>query len=227
MVQGLGLALFVYTVGLASGAAFFSSLRRQLPLMLCAVVVLAIAAATMVAVGTVFGLSSALQGGAFAGALTSTPTLAAATAKAGTDEPAIGYALTYPVGVVLTIVAVSAILNRRWSSPKDPPPISGQQLVDFTVEVRRPVQMRDVPGFTENLVRFSYLCRQWPDPGGAPWRDVPAGDRVVIIAPGEPAEAATSFLGERVTRASGPRPIDRRLPAHPDLQSGDRRPHHR
>ena len=34
LIQTLGLALFVYTVGLASGATFFSSLRRQLPLML-------------------------------------------------------------------------------------------------------------------------------------------------------------------------------------------------
>ena len=41
LIRPLGLALFVYTVGLASGATFFSSLRRQMPLMLGAVVVLA------------------------------------------------------------------------------------------------------------------------------------------------------------------------------------------
>ena len=40
LIQTLGLALFVYTVGLASGATFFSSLRRQLPLMLGSIVVL-------------------------------------------------------------------------------------------------------------------------------------------------------------------------------------------
>ena len=34
LIRPLGLALFVYTVGLASGATFFSSLRRQLPVML-------------------------------------------------------------------------------------------------------------------------------------------------------------------------------------------------
>ena len=90
LIQTLGLALFVYTVGLASGATFFSSLRRQLPLMLGSLVVLAIAAGTTIAIGGVLGLTSALQGGSFAGALTSTPTLAAATAKAGSHEPALG-----------------------------------------------------------------------------------------------------------------------------------------
>src|SRR6478752_7298064 len=88
LVQTLGLALFVYTVGLASGATFFSSIRRQMPLMLGSIAVLGIAAGTTIAVGGAFGLTPALQGGAFAGALTSTPTLAAATAKTASEEPA-------------------------------------------------------------------------------------------------------------------------------------------
>ena len=33
IVQSLGLALFVYTVGVGAGAAFFGQLRQQLPLM--------------------------------------------------------------------------------------------------------------------------------------------------------------------------------------------------
>jgi len=37
LVQTLGLALFVYTVGLAAGHTFFRDLRRQLPLMAGAV----------------------------------------------------------------------------------------------------------------------------------------------------------------------------------------------
>src|SRR5665647_1168216 len=46
LVQTLGLALFVYTVGLAAGSTFFRDLRRQLPLMTVGVAVLAVAAAT-------------------------------------------------------------------------------------------------------------------------------------------------------------------------------------
>ena len=106
----------------------------------------------MIVIGRVMGLTAALQGGAFAGSMTSTPALAAATAKAASNEPAVGYALTYPVGVVMTIVAVSIILNRTWRSPKDPPPLAGQPLVDFTVEVQHPdadggrARVRRAPG---------------------------------------------------------------------------------
>jgi putative transport protein len=197
LIQTLGLALFVYTVGLASGATFFSSLRRQLPLMLGSLVVLAIAAGTTIAIGGVLGLTSALQGGSFAGALTSTPTLAAATAKAGSDEPAVGYALTYPVGVVLTIVVVSVVLGRAWSCPKDPPPIAGQHLVDLTVEVLKPAPMRDVPGFAEHLVRFSYLCRDGEIRVVHPDERFETGDKVVIIGPADPVSAAVAFLGRQ------------------------------
>ena len=200
LVQTLGLALFVYTVGLSSGATFFSSVRRQLPLMLGAMIVLAISTGVIIVVGGVMGLSGGLQGGTFAGSLTSTPTLAAATAKAGTDEPAVGYALTYPVGVVVTIVAVSLILNRTWPCPKDPPPLAGQALVDFTVEVEHPMRMSDVPGFAEHLVRFSYLCRGGRISVVRDDEEFEPGDRVVIIGPAEPAAAALAVLGRKADK---------------------------
>jgi putative transport protein len=200
LIQTLGLALFVYTVGLASGATFFSSVRRQLPLMVGAVIVLAFAAGVIIVVGKVMGLSGALQGGAFAGALTSTPTLAAATAKAVSEEPAVGYALTYPVGVVITIVAVSIILNRRWPSPKDPPPLAGQSLVDLTIDVLHRMQMRDVPGFAEHLVRFSYLCRDGQTRVVSEDEEFEPGDKVVIIGPAESVATAVDVLGAQAER---------------------------
>ena len=52
----MGLALFVYTVGIASGAAFFRSVRRQLPLMLGSVVVLCVCAAVVMGSGMLAGL---------------------------------------------------------------------------------------------------------------------------------------------------------------------------
>ncbi len=200
LIRPLGLALFVYTVGLASGSTFFSTIRRQLPMMLSAVVVLAISTGLIIVVGKMIGLTSALQGGTFAGSLTSTPALAAATAKAGSNDPAVGYALTYPFGVVITIVAVSIILNRTWAAPKDPPPVAGQHLVDFTIVVEHPARMQDVPGFTQNLVRFSYLCRDGACRVVREDEEFELGDRVVIIGPAEPAAAATDFLGRKDAR---------------------------
>ncbi len=227
LVQTLGLALFVYTVGLASGATFFSSLRRQLPLMLGSIAVLIIAAGITVAVGAAAGLSAGLQGGSFAGSLTSTPTLAAATAKAGTEEPAVGYALTYPVGVVLTIVVVSFVLGRAWPAPKDPLPAGGAKLIDLTVEVQHSVPMRDVPGFVEHLVRFSYLCRNGEIRVVHPDEVFETGDTVVLIGPADPVAAGIAFLGRQAANAPGGRSDRCRLPAHPDLEPDDRRPFHR
>jgi putative transport protein len=200
LIRPLGLALFVYTVGLASGATFFSSLRRHLPVMVVAVVVLAVSTGLIIVVGKVMGLTSALQGGAFAGSLTSTPALAAATTKAGSNDPAVGYALTYPVGVVLTIVMVSFILNRAWPAPKDPPSMSGLSLVDLTIVVEHPMRMREVPGFPQHLIRFSYLCRDGETRVVREDEAFEPGDRVVIIGPEAPVEMAIRILGRRATK---------------------------
>ena len=62
LVQTLGLALFVYTVGLAAGSTFFRDLRRQLPLMAVGIGALALAGATAAAIGGAFGLSGPLSG---------------------------------------------------------------------------------------------------------------------------------------------------------------------
>ena len=200
LIRPLGLALFVYTVGLASGATFFSSLRRQLPVMVSAVVVLALATGLMLVVGGMMRLDSAIRGGAFAGSLTSTPALAAATGKAASNEPAVGYALTYPFGVVLTIVAISVILNRDWRSPRDPPLLAGQALIDLTIVIEHPVPMQDVPGFRQHLIRFSYLCRDGHTRVVAQDEEFEREDRVVIIGAAEPVAAAIDFLGHKATR---------------------------
>lgn len=200
LVRTLGLALFVYTVGLASGSVFFHSARSQLPMMLSAVGVLAVSTVLVIGVGGALGLSPAVQGGAFAGSLTSTPALASATARAASNEPAVGYALTYPFGVVLTIVAMSVILNRTWPCPKDQPPLAAQALVDFTIEVQRSARLSEVPGFGEQLVRFSYLRRDGVTRVVGEDEMLLPGDRVVVIAPAGPAAAACDFLGHRAKR---------------------------
>ena len=199
LMQTLGLALFVYTVGLAAGAGFFRDLRRQLPLMGGSVVVLAIVAVAAIVVGGAMGLSPALTSGTFAGAMTSTPTLAAATAVAGTEEPAVGYSLAYPVGVTVTILVVSVMLSRPWRARNDPDPAAGVGLVDISVEVENPGRLRDVPGFAEESVRFSYLARDGATRVVAPDEELLAGDRVVVVGPADAVTRAREHLGRRVS----------------------------
>lgn len=159
LLQSLGLALFVYTVGIAAGAAFFRDLRRQLPLMVGAAAVLVVVAVATMLLGGGLGLSPALAAGTFSGALTSTPALAAATAVAGTDEPAVGYSLAYPVGVIVTILVVSVALSRPWVARTEPDSAAGIALVDISVQVDRPTRLSQVPGISDGTVRLSYLAR--------------------------------------------------------------------
>ncbi len=198
LVQTLGLALFVYTVGVAAGFAFFRDLRRQLPLMTGGIIVLALTTGVAIVGGKLLGLSPALAAGAFAGALTNTPALAAAAAQTGSTEPAVGYAISYPLGVLVTILIVSVIVGRKWGSPKDAAPAAGVGLVDISVEVSKPGPLDEVPGFADGSVRFSYLQRGDETRVVGENEHLQVGDVVVVVGPAEFVRRAREFLGRRV-----------------------------
>jgi putative transport protein len=102
MVGTLGLALFLYTVGIQYGRQFFlgltsaaglkGNLLALIGVMLSGVVSLLFVAMLDLKLGYALGL--------FAGSGTSTPTLQAAIATLGNDDPAIGYSVAYPFGVI-------------------------------------------------------------------------------------------------------------------------------
>ncbi|MGE0487676.1 MAG: aspartate:alanine exchanger family transporter [Vulcanimicrobiota bacterium] len=124
VVSGIGLALFVYTIGLASGPGVFQALQTSQGLrlsLLTAVAVLAAAGATL-GLTSLAHLPGAQAAGLFCGATTNTPALAAQLemqqrlAKVSSDSvdlegPAVGYSVAYPFGV-LGVFAVMALLLR-------------------------------------------------------------------------------------------------------------------
>jgi putative transport protein len=118
VVVQLGLALFVYLVGLASGRAFVRSFDgrglRANALVLAALVA---GAAATVAVARLLGVDGATAAGAFTGATTNTPALAgvveALRGSADATAPVVAYSLAYPGGVLGVIVAI-AVLQRLW-----------------------------------------------------------------------------------------------------------------
>ncbi len=197
IVQTLGLALFVYTVGLAAGHTFFRELRRSLPLMGVGVGATVLAALLTLSLGTLTGLSGALQGGLFAGSMTSTPTLAAASSAAGSGEPAVGYSLGYPVAVVVAIAIMAMALSRRFPGKNDPAPTATVGLDAATGEVDRYTHLRDVPGVAEGKVRMSYLERgnRTRVIDGAD--ELCPGDRVVVVGAREDVDAAIAHFGRR------------------------------
>jgi putative transport protein len=101
MVGTLGLALFLYTVGVQYGKQFFTGLTsrngRRANLMALSGVLFAglVSFALVKTMGATVG--NAL--GLFAGAGTSTPTLQAAIEALRNNDPAVGYSVAYPIGV--------------------------------------------------------------------------------------------------------------------------------
>lgn len=115
-VSQLGLVLFVYTVGLASGPGFFASLRlRGVRDNGLALGVLCGAFGLALLLGKLAGLPAPLLAGVFCGALNNTPALAAigeslkaSGASAATlATPVLAYSICYPLGALLPLVAVA------------------------------------------------------------------------------------------------------------------------
>ncbi|RMB59024.1 aspartate:alanine exchanger family transporter [Tessaracoccus antarcticus] len=199
IVSSLGLALFVYTVGIAAGETFFADLRQQIPVMGLGVGVIVVVTVLAVLVGAALGLGPPLVAGVLAGALTSTPALAAATAATGPDA-AIGYSLGYPVGVVLSIIAVGLVVQRRWPGANDSAPPSAEGLVAESVHVERATLLRAVPGWSDETIKMSYLIRSGATRVLAPGEDLHPGDQVLVIGAPDAVNDAVLFLGHRMER---------------------------
>lgn len=115
-----GLALFIYTVGLASGPAFFGGLRQDGLRVSVAVVALLTAIGVSVAVVSgLFGFDAGARAGLFAGSQTNTPALSAALSQLAPEiasgkvtDPVVGYSLAYPLGVIAMIIASGWSLRR-------------------------------------------------------------------------------------------------------------------
>jgi putative transport protein len=108
MVGTLGLAFFLYAVGIQYGAQFFLGLTSPQGLranFVGAVGVLLSGVVSLLFVQTI-GLSVGYALGLFAGSGTNTPALQAAIATLGNDEAAVGYSVSYPFGVAGPILAL-------------------------------------------------------------------------------------------------------------------------
>lgn len=115
LLYQLGLAMFVYAIGLSAGGEFFAEFRhRGWKLSVFMIVLLLAMLGLSWAFAKMLGLSAPLGAGMFAGALTSTPGMAAiVNMMAGIDPaqsatPVVSYSLAYP-GAVIGTIAVAAV----------------------------------------------------------------------------------------------------------------------
>lgn len=111
-----GLALFAYVIGVGAGPSFFAALKTGGRALGVVVGALLLGALVTVLAGNALGLSGPILSGVYAGALTNTPALAAASEAWASDLPTVGYSVTYLFGVLGMLLA--AAIGMRQSAPK-------------------------------------------------------------------------------------------------------------
>lgn len=126
-LRDFGLILFVYSVGTQVGPGFFSSFRKQgLKLNLLAAAVVLGGIGVMLAAARLAGFDIPTAVGMYSGAVTNTPSLAAAQQALGAVSPdavnaaSVGYALAYPgaiMGIILTMLLIRRLFPAQ--SEKD------------------------------------------------------------------------------------------------------------
>ena len=131
MIGTLGLLMFLYGIGIQYGERFFEGLRaggRRDNLLALAAVSVGLAVTLFGA--RLIGIPLKTAMGAFAGAMTSTATLQAAIEAAGNRDPAIGYSVAYPFGVIGPILSFYLLTKAvKPALPAPPPPVVIAEIV--------------------------------------------------------------------------------------------------
>jgi putative transport protein len=151
IVPTLGLIIFVYTIGIYSGKAFFAGFQRQgYRDSLLVAAMLTLGAILTLALAYSFGISGPRAAGLYCGALTNTPALASARETVRDSalrrnlppqrvqelagEPVVAYGLAYPMGVVGVLLSFQ-LLRRFWRVEFTPSDEAAEILVrDFLVK---------------------------------------------------------------------------------------------
>jgi putative transport protein len=212
LLRELGLVLFTYTIGLASGPTFLSGLRRRgLTAVALAVALVAGLALLCVAASAVLDLSAAERGGLFAGATTNTPALQAATEAVGRGNPVVAYSLAYPTAVVAMLVMATLVLGRRLPLPatleSSRTPLPATSLVNRTVDVT----VAGLPSLDELRdrypgIRFSRVERAGEVRVATGEHVLAPGDVIVVVGPEPMVSRFTADTGRRSDRHL---PLDR------------------
>lgn len=199
IVQQVGLAFFVYSVGISAGSGFFYSVRQQSGFLTWSALICLFGAFLAIYGGHALGLSKSLTVGLYTGALTAAPALDAATRLTGSSEAAVGYALAYPIGVLAGLLIVTLVVTRHWPGQNDTPSLAGASLEALTVRVENPVPMRELSEWADQNIRMSYLRRDGKMRVVIPGEELLLRDEVTIVGSADFVRSAAATLGQVVT----------------------------
>ena len=223
VIFNLGAVMFVYTMGLSGGPAFFASFRSKgahtngVRDSLFVTAILLFAAGLAVVAHVMLGLKPTLTAGMYAGSLTNTPALAGvveyvrnsapeAARDAMMAEPVIGYSLAYPMGVIAVIASILA-MKRIWkvdyaAEARELQALGGtsRQLETRTIHVTR---VEPITESMQELIRnygwevtFARLKRLGKLSLVTPDLRFIPGDLVSLVGSPDDLDLVTAYLGE-------------------------------
>ncbi len=229
----LGLVFFVFTIGLQVGPGFFASLRRQgLALNLMAAAVVLLGAGLTLLLARLAGVPLPAAVGVFAGATTNTPSLAAAgqalrqlpdVADATLRLPDVAYAITYPFGIVGTILAMLAVrrlfrvdLEAEKRALRADHAAAQRPIETLALRVTNPnlagIPIGRIPALRENEVVVSRLARGGTVRVAGPDVRLEPGDDLLLVGSAGGLAALRLVIGE-------PSPTDfRTTPGNVDVR---------
>ena len=207
--ESFGLVVFVYALGLQVGPGFFSSFRSggmRLNILAIAVVL----TGTLMALLGSWGLNISLPDmvGVLCGATTNTPALGAAQQtlkQLGMDDapPALGCAVTYPLGVVGVILAI--LLMRKFLARKED--LTEKETENVNKPYIAAFQVHNPAIFDKSIKEIGSLhyakfviSRLWRNGKVTiPTSDtiIREGDRLLVLSPEKDAPALTVLFGEQ------------------------------
>lgn len=106
----LGLAFFIYAVGLQSGPGFFENIKTKgIYLNLLASSLIVMIFLVILAVGKFLKYDAGVISGIFSGIMSSAPALAATLEMSNTHSISVIFGIVYPFGIIVTVLAIRMI----------------------------------------------------------------------------------------------------------------------
>ncbi len=206
--EDFGLVLFVYALGLQVGPGFFSAFRKDgITLNMLAFGVVVLGTLLSIALSFIMNIPISDMVGILCGAVTNTPALAAAQdalKQLGlpNSSPALGCAVTYPLGVVGVILALF-VIRRFFVKPSD----IVNENDDHSATYISSFQVHNPAVFGKNLREISKIISH-PFVVSRLWRGgkvtipeastvLQEGDRLLVISSEEDNKALTFIFGEQ------------------------------
>ena len=215
-IREFGLILFIFSIGIQVGPAFFSSFKQGgIRLNSLAVLGIALNVAIVLAIYYIDGNTSiSALVGVMSGAVTNTPGLAAAQQAVGNaaeaDTMAMGYAAAYPLGVVGIIVSILIVkalfrikINREVKEIEDEAENSVLKPHVLTLEATNPLIEGKNLQQLHDIINCNFVVSRLMRADGTiiiPQSDtqIHIGDKLLTVMSAQDEERLSAVIGPQV-----------------------------